>query len=241
MYGRIRSRVARRVRMKFMHALFDRPGHTTPGHPWIGGFNLVPYRRRNAALARRRCLAECGCAVLAGGACVLLLTMYQSWQRTGIEANRASVERTLVQLSAPLAEQNRLARSEADARSSVVHTRTRVVPLERLLDMLDTLSSEPAGGVVLQQLRHRGEATELLARSSDHAAAAAWIERLDSVRGAASAEASELRRPASAGRGASAIGDGSFEFGANVRWMKPLAPSGGVTHRQVASRAGGTR
>lgn len=227
--------------MKFVRALFDRPDHTIPGRPWIGGFNLLPYRRRNAALARRRCLVECGCAALAGGACVLLLAMWQTWQRTGIEASRASVERTLVQLAAPLAEQTRLSRSEADAQSGAVHARTRGVPLKRLLDVLDTLSSEPAAGVALQQLRHRAEETELLARSGDHAAAAAWIERLDSVRGVESAEASELRRPASAGRGAGAIGDGTFEFGANVRWMKPLAPAGSVTHQQVASRAGGVR
>lgn len=225
--------------MKPRYVLFDRPAHATPGRPWIGGFNLLPYRRRNAAAARRRCLAECGSAALAGGACVLLLAMWQTWQRTGIDASRASVERTLVQLALPLAEQTRLSRNEADAQSGAVHVRTRVVPLKRLLDVLDTLSSEPAAGIVLQQLRHRGQETELLARSGDHAAAAAWIERLDSVRGAESAEASELRRPASAGRGASAIGDGTFEFGASVRWMKPLAPSVGVTHQQVASRAGG--
>ena len=29
------------------------------GHPiWIGGFNLLPYRQRDARRARRRCLLE---------------------------------------------------------------------------------------------------------------------------------------------------------------------------------------
>ncbi|EDZ98624.1 putative PilN protein, partial [Burkholderia sp. H160] len=41
--------------------------------PWLGGFNLLPYRQRNAQLARRRCMRDWAVAACVGAAGVLLL------------------------------------------------------------------------------------------------------------------------------------------------------------------------
>ncbi|WP_133651048.1 fimbrial assembly protein [Paraburkholderia flava] len=210
---------------------------------WIGGFNLLPYRRRNALRARRRFVAECGFAALVGGACVLLLVGWHTYQRSRIDGERVTVERTLTQLAVPLAEHARLSRDAHTAQSDAADAATRSAPLDHLRDLLDVLSNEPASGVVLERLRHRGQQTDLVARAADRALSAAWIERLDGVRGAQGADASDLHHAASSGsgHGKSDAVDGSFEFGAAVRWAGAMDDAKGAVHRAFVAGSGGVK
>lgn len=210
---------------------------------WIGGFNLLPYRRRNALRARRRCVAECGLAVLAGGACVLLLAGWHAYQRSRVDGERVAVERTLTQLAAPLAEHARLSRDAHTAQSDAADAATRSASLDHLRDLLDVLGNEPASGVVLERLRHRGQQTDLVARAADRALSAAWIERLDGVRGALGADASDLHRAArpASGQGKSEAVNGSFEFGATVRWAGAIDEAKGGVHRAFVAGSGGVK
>lgn len=210
---------------------------------WIGGFNLLPYRRRNALRARRRVVVECGVAALAGGTCVLLLAGWHAYQRSRVDGEHVAVERTLTQLAAPLAEHARLSRDAHMAQSDAADAATRSASLDHLRDLLDVLSNEPASGVVLQRLRHRGQQTDLVARAADRALSAAWIERLDGVRGAQAADASDLHHAATSAstHGKSDAVDGSFEFGATVRWAGSMDDAVGVVHRVSVAGSGGVK
>jgi Tfp pilus assembly protein PilN len=185
---------------------------------WIGGFNLLPYRRSNARAARRRCLIEWLVAALVG--CVALFGMagWQSFERARLDSQRVESERVLAQLTAPLAEHARLSH-DADERSKRV-ARAAVLskPLTRLLDLLDTLSNMPAEGVVLQQLRQRVHETELLATSSNPLASADWLKQLSAVRGVKNAEVTDLHPQMRGGAGAQSGGAGVLEFAARLRW-----------------------
>ncbi|SDI78369.1 type IV pilus assembly protein PilN [Paraburkholderia phenazinium] len=196
---------------------------------WIGGFNLLPYRQRDARRARRRCLLECLGAALLGCAAVLAVAGWQTFERTRLDTQRVSSEHELARLAPPLAEHARL-RHEADQRN---HRYTRAValsaPLMRLLDLLDTLSRLPTDDVALQQLRQRGHETELLATSRDPLGSTLWLKQLSMVRGVKSAEVADLRPLARTGRAVAASGGGTLEFAARLHWdeaAKDAPPSG---------------
>ncbi|MGH8781929.1 fimbrial assembly protein [Paraburkholderia sp.] len=212
-----------------------------PCVPWIGGFNLLPYRRRNALRARRRCVVECGVAVLAGSLCVLLLAGWHAVERSRIDSERAAVERALTQLAAPLAEHARLSRDASAARSDIADATARSASLSHLRDLLDVLSNEPASGIAVQRIRHRAQQTDLVARAADRALSAAWIERLDGVRGVQGADASDPHRGMNARRGKEDVADGSFEFGVTVRWAGSKDDVAGVPYRMSVARSGGVR
>jgi Tfp pilus assembly protein PilN len=189
--------------------------------PWLGGFNLLPYRQRNARLARRRLVLEWAAAACGGCAAVLALAGWQVSERARLDAQRVSIEQSLASLSAPLAEHATLLRAHDQQRKDVVKARNLSEPLIHLRDLLEALSFEPGDGVVLQQLRHREEATELLATSRGHIASAEWLKRLSAIAGVKGAEVSDLHRPAARG-GAAEPADvmGPVEFGAYLRWSE---------------------
>jgi hypothetical protein len=160
----------------------------------IGGFNLMPYRQRDARRERRRRALEWLAAALAGSAAVLTLAAWHAIERARLDAQRSALERTLAQLAGPLAEHARLTRELEEAR---VHTARAAVlsePLGHLVGLFDELSRMPAEDVIVQQLRHRSERTELLAASHGHAASAAWLKRLNALPGVQGADLSELHR-----------------------------------------------
>ncbi|RDJ99245.1 fimbrial assembly protein [Paraburkholderia lacunae] len=191
--------------------------------PWLGGFNLLPYRQRNARLARRRCLLEWIGACLAGCAAVLALAGWLAFERTRLDAQRASLERSLAQLAAPLAEHAKLLRAQDEQRKGAARAVSLSEPLTHLRDLLDALSFEPGDGVVLQQLRQSEHETELLATSNGHIVSAGWLKRLSAVRGVKGAEVSNLHRSASRSDAAAAAGEtGPIEFSARLRWSDPL-------------------
>ncbi|MGF6635630.1 fimbrial assembly protein [Paraburkholderia sp. MM6662-R1] len=206
--------------------------------PWLGGFNLLPYRQRNARLARRRCMRDWAVAACVGAAGVLLVAGWQSFAAARLDARLAAAGQALTPLAVPLAEHAKLSRAEQDEREAAARAASLARPLAHLRDLLDALSFEPGDRVVLRQLRQREYETELLATSSDHIASAEWLKRLGAIHGVQGAEMRDLHRPTGKG-GASteqAIG-GPVEFDARLRWGDPphkparalkAAPTGGA-------------
>ena len=212
--------------------------------PWLGGFNLLPYRQRNARLARRRRLLEWFAAALAGFAAVFALVGWQAFERARLDARRASVEQSLAQLAEPLAEHARLLRVQDEQRKGVARAMNLSEPLTHLRDLLDALSFEPGDGVVLQQMRQREHETELLATSRGHIASAGWLKRLSAIRGVQGAEVSDLHRsaPRSSAVAAGRV-TGPIEFGAHLRWDDPAPKAahiaGSAAVRPVKSEPSG--
>ncbi|WP_144151179.1 fimbrial assembly protein [Paraburkholderia sp. BCC1885] len=197
------------------------------GRPvWIGGFNLLPHRQRNARLARRRCLIEWLAAVLVGCAAVLTIVGWQAFERTRLDAQRAATERELASLAAPLAEQARLRRDAEEQGKRAARAVVLTEPLTRLLDLLDMLSRVPADGVVLQQLKQHAHETELLATSTDPVASSLWLKQLSTIRGVRSSEVADLHPLAQVGRAASAVAGGPVEFVARLQWGEATKDAG---------------
>jgi type IV pilus assembly protein PilN len=204
--------------------------------PWLGGFNLLPYRQRDVRLARRRRACEWGGAVLAGCAAVLALAGWQAFEKTRLDAQRASIEHALAGLSAPLAEHATLLREQDEMRKHAARATSLSEPLAHLLDLLEALSFEPGEGVVLRQLRQREHETELLATSHGHLASAEWLKRLSAVHGVKGAEMSDLHRPTARGNSpADESVSGPVEFGARLRWDEP-APKAAHVAAAAAAR-----
>jgi Tfp pilus assembly protein PilN len=177
------------------------------------GFNLLPHRERDARLARRRRFVEWTGAVLAGCVAVALLTGWQAFERARIDRAREALDARLAALASPLAEHARLV---ADARSERLQNERAAAlsgPLVHLRDLLDALSRESSDAVVVRQLRHRERDTELLATSTDHAAASAWLNRLAALKGVRDADLSDLHRAAKTTDPSDAI-----EFTAHLKW-----------------------
>jgi len=215
--------------------------------PWLGGFNLLPYRQRNARLARRRCLRDWAVAACVGSAGVCALAGWQAFETARLDARRASTEQALKRLDAPLAEHTKLLRARDESRANAARATTLSEPLAHLLDLLEALSFEPGDGVVLRQLRQREYETELLTTSNSHLTSAEWLKRLSAVRGVKGVEVRDLHRPvvrggARADRALSA----PVEFNARLRWGDPppkAARIGGPAAARVAKSepSGGTR
>lgn len=206
----------------------------------LGGFNLLPYRQRDARLARRRRVLEWIAAVCAGFAAVFVLVAWQAIGRARLEAQRVSAEHTLTHLSAPLAEHATLLRTQDEQRQNVARAKSLSDPLTHLRDLLDALSFDPGDGVVLQQLRQREDETELLATSRGHLASAEWLKRLSAIRGVKGAEVSDLHRSVPRGGAlAPASVAGPIEFGAHLRWNEPAQKvarlAGSTTQRPMKS------
>ncbi|MCC8405073.1 fimbrial assembly protein [Paraburkholderia sp. MMS20-SJTN17] len=211
--------------------------------PWLGGFNLLPYRQRNARLARRRCMRDWAVAACVGAAGVLLVAGWQSFAAARLDARldarRESANEALTRLAAPLEEHARLLRAEEERRKAAARAASLATPLVRLRDLLDALSFEPGGNVVLRQLRQREHETEVLATSSSHIASAEWLKRLGSIHGVQGAEMRDLHRPAgkSGTSSGQAIG-GPVEFDARLRWGDPPPKA---TRALKAAQTGGAR
>jgi type IV pilus assembly protein PilN len=203
--------------------------------PWLGGFNLLPYRQRNARLARRRCWRDWAVAACLGAAVVLVLAGWQAFEAARLDARRAAAEQELTQLDAPLAEHAKLMRARDATRQNAARAATLSEPLAHLLDLLEALSFEPGDGVVLRQLRQREYETELLTTSSSHLTSAEWLKRLSAVRGVKGVEVRDLHRPPAHGAAHAdqALG-ASVEFNARLRWGDPPPKAARASGRAAA-------
>ncbi|WP_109478325.1 fimbrial assembly protein [Paraburkholderia sp. C35] len=194
----------------------------------VHGFNLLPHRQRDARLARRRRYVEWASAALCGCVAVALLVAWQTVERVRIDGERVSVEQRLVALAPQLAEHTRLTGEARDERLRNERAATLSAPLTHLLDLLEALSRESSESVVVRQLQHRESETELLAASSDHAASAAWLNRLAELKGVRDSDLSDVHR-APAAKDASP----AFDVTAHLKWERPPEkPKASATARQ---------
>ena len=179
----------------------------------IQGFNLLPHRQRDVRLARRRRYIEWAGAVLCGCVAVALLMMWQTVERSRTDRERSAVEQQLAVLASPLAEHARLTGEASRERLQNERAATFSEPLVHLLDLLDALSRESSESIVVKQLRHREHESELLAASDDHAASAAWLNRLAGLKGVKDSDLSDVHR-------ATNVADAStaFEVTAHLKW-----------------------
>lgn len=179
----------------------------------IGGFNLLPYRRQAQRGRRKRYLAECLAAALAGSVAAALWLAWDAFDGPDRGAERTRLESALAELEAPLARYRRLEREHAQVREHAALATKIAQPRQALLDLLDALSREPSPGVALRRLHLTPDGAQLSATASDSAASAAWIERLGRVPGIESAEVSDLRVASAAGTGAHPI-----DFAVRLHW-----------------------
>ncbi|CAD6555941.1 PilN domain-containing protein [Paraburkholderia sabiae] len=185
----------------------------------LQGFNLLPHRQRDARLARRRCFVEWTSAVLCGCVAVALLATWQTFERAHLDRERSAVEQKLAALASPLAEHVRLTGEARNERLQNERAATLSEPLVHLLDLLDALSQESSESVVVKQLRHREHETELLAVSSDHAASAAWLNRLAALKGVKDSDLSDVHRATNATNATKAADPATaFEVTAHLKW-----------------------
>ena len=186
------------------------------------GFNLLPYRERDRRLARRRCALEWSGAAAAGAVAALMLAGWHAFEGARLDHQRTSVERSLAQLAAPLAEQATLLRDAREREARVAQAAISSAPLVHLLDLMEALSEDDApdsDGVVVQEMRHRPHETEFRATAVNHVAPAAWLRRLAAVPGSQDVEMKELHRTLPGnGQPASPAARDAVEFAARVRW-----------------------
>jgi Tfp pilus assembly protein PilN len=201
---------------------------------WIGGFNLLPHRQREARLARKRRVLEWSGAAVCGCVGVGLLIGWLAFEQARIEAERSIVERTLGTLSRPLAEYTHLTNDAKNERLQNARAASLSEPLSHLLELLDAMSRESVDEVVVRQLRHREHETELLAVSTDHAASAAWLNRLSAVRGVKDADLTDLH-PVS---GASPDQRGAVELTAHLKWNGPPEKKAAASLRDNSNTKG---
>ncbi|WP_017777191.1 PilN domain-containing protein [Paraburkholderia kururiensis] len=189
------------------------------GTAWMGGFNLLPWRRAQMRRARRRCLLGWACAAALGGAGVIALGGWQVFERMRVDAQRAETERSLAAMAGPLAEHDRLARRIAGQRERDERAVAMGASLAHLLDFLAALSREASAEVAVQRLvQHDGEIV-VTGEARDHAASAEWLERLRDLEGVRSVSVSELKRaePGPTPRAGTQPRE-TVQFTATVRW-----------------------
>ncbi|ACC71969.1 fimbrial assembly protein [Paraburkholderia phymatum] len=160
----------------------------------LAGFNLLPHRQRDARLARRRRYLEWVSAALCACVAVALLMTWQAFERSRLDRERSALEQKFAVLASPLAEHARLTGEARNERLQNERAAALSEPLVHLLDLLDALSEESSDSVVVKQLRHRERDTELLAASADHAASAAWLNRLAALKGVKDSDLSDVHR-----------------------------------------------
>jgi Tfp pilus assembly protein PilN len=206
----------------------------------MGGFNLLPYRQREARRARRRCLIECLAAVLTGCAAVTAWAGWETLERVRLDAKRAALETTLASLGVPLAEYRRLESQRVDWKKRVALAQKLAEPRARLLGLFDALSRPTYAGIVLRELKQTEREVTLVASATDSGASSAWLARLSGVRGIQSVDVADLRH-AAASQGGDGLGlESAIEFAAHLHWdgaaAKPAEDTGRRADRKGSAR-----
>lgn len=194
---------------------------------WLGGFNLLPYRARDARRARRRVLGELAAAACAGLAGVALWRVGRMFERERFDAQRALMERRLAAWAPQLKAAEQAARLRDAARERAALAAERAGPRERTVDLFDTLRQLRYDGVRLRSIRCDGR-DALLEASALDAAQRGWTME---VAGWQAARTS-WGRDAGSGR--------SLSFSVRIRWPAGARGRGAsmVAHAAAAAREG---
>ncbi|ACR27501.1 hypothetical protein [Burkholderia glumae] len=197
---------------------------------WLGGFNLMPYRQREARLRRRRRAAEFAGAACVGLAAAALSCAGQVRERMRLDTRRMAIEQQLAQWAPQLRAADAAARESAARRRHETVAAEQARPLARAVALFDALRALDYRAVRLLGLRQADGGARLDAQARGPLAAARWVERLRETRAdwrveVAGIDAGE-REPATGGSRA-------IRFVVRVRW-----PHGGQRPPAVVSRGG---
>jgi type IV pilus assembly protein PilN len=205
----------------------------------VGGFNLLPYRQRDARRARRRCLIECLAAILAGSAAVAAWAGWEALERARLEARRETLETVLSGFGIPLAEYRRLQSLRADQQRRMGLAQKLAQPRDRLVGLFNALSRQAYPGIVLHQLRQTEHDVTLTASAQDSAASSTWLANLGGVRDVQSVDITDLRHLAtSPDNDDPAIGS-AIEFAVHLQWDRAVTkPVGDERVRADSGRSG---
>ncbi|MBI0326563.1 pilus assembly protein PilN [Burkholderia plantarii] len=195
---------------------------------WLGGFNLMPYRQRDARLRRRRRAAELAGAACVGMAAAALSCAAQALERARLDTRRAAIEQQLVQWAPRVRALDAAAREAAARRRHETAAAERARPLARAMALFDALRALDYRSVVLLGLRQADGTAQLDARARDPLAAARWVARLRETRADWRVEVAGI----DAGRGEPAAGRaGSIRFVVRIRWPQDdPRPRAAVSH-----------
>ncbi|MUV26437.1 fimbrial protein [Burkholderia thailandensis] len=199
---------------------------------WLGGFNLLPYRARDARRARRRVLGELAAAACAGIAGVALWRIGRTFERARYDAQRALMERQLAAWAPQLKAAEQAARKRDAERERTALAAERAVPRQRTVDLFDTLRQLRYDGVRLRSIRCDGHDALLEASALDSASAERWLRDLDAAQRGWTTEVAGLQA-ARTSWGREAAGGRSLSFSVRIRW--PAGDRGRVA--SVAARA----
>ncbi|RKP44042.1 hypothetical protein [Trinickia fusca] len=154
---------------------------------------MLPHRQQAARRLRRRRLAECASSALLGVGAALACNALGPFEMARLTERRAKLEATWSSLAGPLAQYRQLGSRFNDERQHVALSAQFAAPRTVLLKVVDALAGEAGDGVALHRLQQHGDSFELKARAVNSATAAAWVGRLERVRGIDHAEIAELR------------------------------------------------
>ncbi|WP_321888872.1 PilN domain-containing protein [Paraburkholderia bannensis] len=160
------------------------------------GFNLLPWRLAAVRRLRRRRALEWLAALLIGSAFGSAVAGWQTFERVRADTRRAAIEQQLAQLGAPLREARRLAREADERAASLREAQQKAKPLMHLFALIEALARVRTEGVTLDQLVQHADETELQASATNEAAAAAWLERLHTLRDIEAVNVREMKREA---------------------------------------------
>ncbi|AJY42664.1 fimbrial protein [Burkholderia humptydooensis] len=199
---------------------------------WLGGFNLLPYRARDARRARRRVLGELAAAACAGFAGVALWRIGRTFERARFDAQRALMERRLAAWAPQLKAAEQAARLRDAERERAALAAERAGPRQRTVDLFDALRQLRYDGVRLRSIRCDGRDALLEASALDPASAERWLRDLDAAQRGWTMEVAGLQA-ARTSWGREAGGGRSLSFTVRIRW--PAGDRGRVA--SVAARA----
>ncbi|WP_179403053.1 fimbrial protein [Burkholderia guangdongensis] len=200
---------------------------------WLGGFNLLPHRERDARAMRRRVVALYGVAMLLGALGAGMWVAGATWTRARVDAERVALEARMRQRHAQLGEAQRTLRLLEAADQRRRQAARLAAPYRSTAELLVLLARFRDDGVRLDGLRITPDGAVLDARAVDYPAAARWLARIARERQAWAFDIDALKpatTPAAAAEPAS-IARMPLRFSVQVRW--PVPPDDAVRRRTV--------
>lgn len=193
---------------------------------WLGGFNLLPYRDRDARAARRRRAGQRCAAILLGVLGVGIWTGGSVWMRARIDAERASIEARLRRQQPDVDAAARAARIAAAAMQRRAQAAGLAAPHREAVDLLALLARIRDDDVRLDALRTTPSGAVLDARAASYRAAARWLARIARERHGWRVDVDALQ-PATADAAPAGATRMPFRFSIQLRWhdASPNRPS----------------
>lgn len=189
--------------------------------PWLGGFNLLPYRDRAARAARHRRARRYCVAILLGALGVGIWAGASAGMRAHIDAERTVLETRLRQLQPRVDAAERASRIAAAIVKRQAQAAGLAAPHRQAVDLLALLAGLRDDSVRLDALRMTSSGAVLEARATSYRAAAQWLARIARERHGWRVDIDVLQ-PAVAGAETSGATRMPLLFSIQLRWSDAL-------------------